>query len=391
MDTEEQMPKSYEDFLLAEDGSFVIWRLTGDSELGAHWEKYRQSHPELEQEIQKAIRVADSIRLNDFAYGESETLLQNIQCSIAQQHKRQQWYRWVAVAAMLVLLALPLGYLALGRWGADQVYQENLVAKAQGTDVVLTVGGKSVSVSSADPIVVSKGCVYGRDRMKPLLSGDRCNISVPYGKHVAMLLDDGSQLWVNANTQVEVPTRFGRTARDIRVNGEVYVDVVHQPSRPFTVYTKDMNVAVHGTSFGVSAYHDDSTPSVVLVKGKVTVQSTTGQSVAMSPNEQVRLVGNRMEKRGVDVRSYVSWKDNYLLFDNTPITEVFQQVGKYYGIVLTAVDSHAMQQNITGKLYLSNRVEGVLDAIALLTHATYTTRGSKVEFSKRAERESSTQ
>lgn len=390
MDTEEQMPKSYEDFLLAEDGSFVIWRLTGDSELGAHWEKYRQSHPELEQEIQKAIRVADSIRLNDFAYGESETLLQNIQCSIAQQHKRQQWYRWVAVAAMLVLLALPLGYLALGRWGAGQTYQESLVAKVQGTDVVLTVGGKSVSVSSTEPIVVSKGCVYGRDRMTPLLSGDRCYISVPYGKHVTMSLDDGSQLWVNANTQVEMPTRYGKTARNIRVNGEVYVDVVHQPSRPFTVYTKDMSVVVHGTSFGVSAYHDDSVPSVVLVKGKVTVQSTTGQSVVMSPNEQVRLVGNRMEKRGVDVRSYVSWKDNYLLFDNTPITEVFQQVGKYYGIVLTAVDSHAMQQNITGKLYLSNRVEGVLDAIALLTHATYIIHNSKVEFSKRTEREPST-
>ena len=111
----------------------------------------------------------------------------------------------------------------------------------------------------------------------------------------------------------------------------------------------------------------------------------------MSPNEQVRLVGNRMEKRDVDVRSYVSWKDNYLLFDNTPIAEAFQQVGKYYGIALTAVDSHTMRQNISGKLYLSDRVESVLDAIALLTHATYTTRGSKVEFSKRAERESSTQ
>ena len=55
------------------------------------------------------------------------------------------------------------------------------------------------------------------------------------------------------------------------MDGEVYLEVAADPSRPFIVKTSTIEVKVLGTRFNVCAYRDEPAASVVLVEGQVEV------------------------------------------------------------------------------------------------------------------------
>ena len=63
--------------------------------------------------------------------------------------------------------------------------------------------------------------------------------------------------------------QFQKDKREIYVEGEVYLEVTKDKTRPFIVSTNKMNIAVLGTSFNVTAYTADKEQSVVLVTGAV--------------------------------------------------------------------------------------------------------------------------
>lgn len=69
------------------------------------------------------------------------------------------------------------------------------------------------------------------------------------------------------------PKTFLEDRRDIYIEGETYLEVEKDQSRPFFVHTKDFDVSVLGTKFNVSAYKEDLQKSVVLVEGSVEVGS----------------------------------------------------------------------------------------------------------------------
>ena len=100
--------KTYLDFLLLEDGRFVMWRLTRSPELEDYWRRFITTHPELKDEFEKAIRVCDSVRLNDSPYAGQQALLDRIKASVARRKARRRLHvrRMVAAAAVLLLAAV---------------------------------------------------------------------------------------------------------------------------------------------------------------------------------------------------------------------------------------------------------------------------------------------
>lgn len=139
------------------------------------------------------------------------------------------------------------------------------------------------------------------------------------------MLADGTKLWVNSRTEAEVPTKFAGSTRDVNVDGEVFADVTKNPQQPFIIHTSCMDVTVKGTSFDVTAYSREREAAVVLVRGKVQVDTRRNGSMMVLPSERVSLANGRLSKRTVDVSDYVSWKDNYLSFNDTPVSEVLKK------------------------------------------------------------------
>ena len=159
------------------------------------------------------------------------------------------------------------------------------------------------------------------------------SIHVPVGGEYCVLLADGTRVRLNSDTRLHYPTRFTGQIREIYVEGEAYLEVAHDPARPFIVRTADATIEVLGTAFNVSAYPSDRATTTTLVSGRLAV-AASGRREQIMPGQQavVRAGEAAMTVRTVDTRSYVSWVDGVFEFEDMPLGEICTRLSRWYDV-----------------------------------------------------------
>lgn len=237
---------------------------------------------------------------------------------------------------------------------------------------LVTSSHKNLNVEDNSNVTYDKdGSVTVNSRkISPAKSGKTKNeeiaynqIIVPPGKRTNVFFADGTRIYVNAGTRVVYPTVFAKDKREIYVDGEIFLEVKKDISRPFIVKTDNMNVRVLGTSFNVCSYKQDKESSVVLVSGKVEVQTKSKQKVYLSPDDMFKLNASEFSTRKVDVYNYISWKDGVMKLDAEPLDKVLIKLSRYYGQEIL-FDKSLASMPISGKLDLRDNLDEVIDIIA---------------------------
>ena len=384
--------KSYSDFLQREDRLFIIWRLTRTLELENFWHRYIEEHPEERLAFDRAVEVCDSVVLNQRVFADKEQLFMRIQHTVAMQQQRRMrriWlHRMVAAAAVFLLLIIPTVYRFFETDRDLIVDTVSLAGEIRDDESVgLIIEGKKFVLQDSADVRITNGRVLcnGRDLgVSICLKKDWvCKMIVPAGKHSFLTLADLTKVWINSGTTVDFTLAYGSKSRDIRVDGEIFIDVAKNQSKPFVVHTERLDVLVHGTSFNVSAYGQENETSVVLVEGSVQVNTHDNRCVNMSPSQRVTLSESRLEKVQVDVAEFVSWKNGYLVFNDASMGDVLDKLGRYYNIRFDSQTTRLSQRRITGKLYLASDIDEILTAVSLITSTTYTRKNNNVKFSEK--------
>lgn len=183
---------------------------------------------------------------------------------------------------------------------------------------------------------------------------------VPYGRTSSVVFSDGTKAWVNAGSRMIYPIVFSGTKREIFVEGEVYLEVAHNEHKPFIVKTNRMDVRVLGTCFNVNAYKSNRQDQIVLVEGRVEVETDRNQKRVLLPSEMLSYDGQKEPGvRRVDVNNYTAWKEGFYQFHSESLAMVIERISKYYGAKIE-YDKTLGQLTCTGKLFLKDTVEGVL-------------------------------
>lgn len=65
-------------------------------------------------------------------------------------------------------------------------------------------------------------------------------LQVPRGGEYALVLADGTRVWLNAETELSYPSYFSGKDRRVKLKGEAYFEVTADTSRPFIVETKHL-------------------------------------------------------------------------------------------------------------------------------------------------------
>lgn len=189
---------------------------------------------------------------------------------------------------------------------------------------------------------------------------------VPKGKHMRLVLGDGSSLHVNSGTKVIYPRTFDKHRREIFVNGEIFIDVYPDKESPFIVKTEEFDVEVLGTAFNVNAYGEDKHAEVTLMRGVVKLTDRKRQTMQLKPNQQASLdQGMLSGKKTVDARKYMAWTDGLLILESEPLIHVLRRLERYYGKNIQFVDSDC-QLLIRGSLDLNCSLDEVLDRISII-------------------------
>lgn len=208
-----------------------------------------------------------------------------------------------------------------------------------------------------------------QQKMEDIVAAMWTRLIVPAGEHANVRLSDGTMLYANSGTEVELPSVFDAGKREIKVSGEVYLEVAEDAERPFHVIADGFEVRVLGTSFNVSAYPDDDAASVVLVKGSVAV-SAGGQTGFISPGQKMEITGSGMSVSQVNVEEYVGWKDKVIIINGHPLSEILKKLQRYYGVSIV-VESGVGDLMIDGKLDLQEDISSVMDNLCILLPLEY--------------------
>lgn len=371
-----------------EDEDFVKWRLTKDEGLEEDWNVFIKANPRLSPIFQEAVVYFERFRIYKEPMPEPDKsiLFERIHNTAKEIKKKRTLYlyRNYAAAACIALIA------GLGLY---HIYKQNLNedsapfaiegVQLNEENVCLVTSSGTASFNSDVCVQIQKNNLisisqHQEKREIKTDAGQMNKLIVPLGKRSRVELPDGTKIWLNSGSVLEFPSSFSGNSRDVSLTGEMYAEVAKY-NKPFFVHTAGFKVKVYGTQFNVSAY-DDMLPSVVLVEGSVGVKSQSGSDeVLLVPNDMVVLDKDVFVKKEVDVSLYTSWKDGYLIFENTPVSEVLKQISRYYNLSFVYDDMKAIEERkCSGKIYLSDNLDNVLATISLLSSTKYRKDGKKI-------------
>lgn len=188
-------------------------------------------------------------------------------------------------------------------------------------------------------------------------------IIVPKGRRSMIVLADNSKIWINSGSKIIYPRSFKNEKRQIYVEGEVYLKVAHDQTKPFIVSTSACEVEVLGTSFNVSAYKGNSQANIVLVEGSVNVRDNLKHQMKMQPNERVELnEAGIAKKEKVNALEYIQWVDGVWALNGKPLKEVLRYLSEYYGQTILC-NPLIEAEPFYGKLFLNEDLNKIIESI----------------------------
>jgi len=214
----------------------------------------------------------------------------------------------------------------------------------------------------------------GRDARSVAQAPAMREYATPRGRRAALRLLDGTEITLNADSRLRAPVTFAARQRDVYLEGEAYFSVVHDAARPFIVHTAGGAIQDIGTRFGIHAYSDAARERVAVIEGAVAVAETTvhaGQVATRSPTGTVRLVSR------AKVENELAWTRGRLVFESVPLSEVAQQLGRWYDLDIRVGDPTLADRPVTGS-YGDEPVAQVLTLITAAVGARYQWHGRSV-------------
>jgi transmembrane sensor len=313
---------SVEDFVW--DDFFRQWTLSPTPETNTLWENWVAANPEMLEKVEHAKAIVLSLRIHEPEIDDEEireVVRQTVEHIGHVAADENQSFRrlipslfsiWTRFAASIALISL-LGWTAYS---------------------VLSKKEERTSFIRKEHTIEKSGALV-----------EKTNTTT---RTLTLTLSDGSRISLAPNSRVRYPERFEGERREVHLEGEAFFDITKDPKHPFLVFANGLITKVLGTSFRIKTHGNAGDVTVEVKTGKVSVfaqsdpkmkeklEDTALQGVVLKPNQKIIYARKevRMVKTLVERPEMVVAKADVPRFDfeDTPASEVFNTIGKAYGI-----------------------------------------------------------
>ena len=293
----------------------------------------------------------------------------------------------ISVAAAVVLLAVGSFYFFKGEGdGKRDTVPSIALISAQRPTLKLN-DGSVVLLDSVAAGFEEEGVTVSRRGGSTLayLAGDTLGsgtlayntLNVPKGAEFNLVLADGTQVWLNAESKLKYPVVFGSEERVVELEGEGFFKVSKDASRPFRVKTKSQVVEVLGTEFNVDAYPDEGYVYTTLVEGKVKVDAE-GKSLELVPGMQSVVGGQEMYSRKVNTGDVVSWKNGMFVLEDKSLEEIMSKLARWYDFNIFYQNQAVKEITFKGKIPRYASFESILDILERTGEVKFKVSGQTV-------------
>lgn len=276
-----------------------------------------------------------------------------IACGVPE-HAAHRWVSgkkaWYMAAAVLLLAFGVFAFMRnAGHWGNDgpaamAMNDYGLIRHGE-TRAVLTLGNGMAVELGADSVrnmeaihgVTDIAGPVSARRDEPddgLHSLNSLSLSVPRGGEFRFTLEDGTEVWLNAESQLVYPEKFDGNERCVELRGEAYFKVAKNAEKPFIVSCAGQEVRVTGTEFNVQCYKEEESVYTTLVNGGIALkpQNACSGELLLTPGHQVVLnkADSHADVRTVDTDVVTSWKEGRFVFEDQTLEQIIRMLSRWY-------------------------------------------------------------
>ncbi|MEP6595517.1 MAG: FecR family protein [Ginsengibacter sp.] len=225
-------------------------------------------------------------------------------------------------------------------------------------------------------------------------------ISTQPGSKTKVQLPDGTQVWLNANSQLLYNgENFAKKQRTVNLTGEAFFDVTKNEKIPFVIHAGVVTITVKGTAFNVKAYPKQKGIETTLIRGlvEITTSQDPERKIVVKPNEKITIPSeviveedskanssenslytiSRLQKNEKHILSEIVWiKDNFE-FDNQTFQDLSPQLESWFSVKIHFGDEAIKQKRFSGSIE-KETLEQTLSAMQISFPFEYSITGNDV-------------
>lgn len=180
------------------------------------------------------------------------------------------------------------------------------------------------------------------------------------GERATVTLPDGSTVFLNVGSRLEVPANYSNGNRDIKLSGEAFFTVVSHASAPFTVRSGPSVTKVLGTQFSVRYYEGDTAANVLVRDGKVSVGSAV-----LSANQEI-YVSSLGPSQVRQIASHQSdFTTGVLVLNDISIANAIPDLNRWYNVDIQLGDTSLAKRKVMGD-FKAGSVSDVMSILELM-------------------------
>jgi ferric-dicitrate binding protein FerR (iron transport regulator) len=228
------------------------------------------------------------------------------------------------------------------------------------------------------------------------------------GSKSKVLLPDGSQVWLNADSRITYDESFRGPYREVKLCGEAYFDIAKDSHHPFIIHTSSIDIKVLGTSLNVRSYRNEQNTEALLIRGsiEVSLRSNPDKKIILHPNEKIvvknslalvstgapltaskdsgepaMILGKAHFQQKDSAVSEVLWVKNKLAFDEESLTDVALKIERWYDVKVIIRDEELKNTHYTAVFEYEN-LEQVMEALRLTGNFKYSINKNEVTITR---------
>lgn len=329
-------------------------------DLFAHDEQAKQAYNTLLDALPEK-EVAESFRhLNEPGFWK------NVPATIRAEraYNRRRRILQISAAVAIIALAGAGGYFFYK--GAGRAHSTAAIAIQQTGGVELKLAsGKTIDLSASkgnlqqDNWKITNDSNALRYELGAAEPGGMNTVTVPVAKDYKINLNDGSEIWLNSATVLTFPSRFAGNTREISIEGEAYLKIAPNATRPFIVHLPGNTVQVTGTELNVNTYTPEEI-RVSLVNGGVNVRAGNAY-ISLKPGQQGLSSGGLLTADIFDESKVLSWRKGLFYFEKANLQELSLVLARWFGVKTIIDDPSLSNKRFAGVLDKNRPLDSFLD------------------------------
>ncbi|MDQ0109010.1 ferric-dicitrate binding protein FerR (iron transport regulator) [Chitinophaga terrae (ex Kim and Jung 2007)] len=212
----------------------------------------------------------------------------------------------------------------------------------------------------AGAILITGAVFFLKSRSNPQIIA-----STGFGEMKRVILPDGSQVDLNANSRITYSKNWEKGHnREVWLEGEALFNVTHlnkntnqvQADESFQVHTKDLTVTVLGTIFDIRQRRLKT--EVVLQSGKIKLSFANGkeQDIIMNPGQIVSYDGQEKKSStgNISPEKFSAWKNQKLILQDPKVNEILVYLEDNFGKKIIIDDPELGNRTVNGPILISS-------------------------------------